>query len=113
MLAKTIQPQLGAKTPTRRKDNDQRDGQPNQPACHQQRFASNAIRAASGKQVCKRLDDAEADDEGQRDTHGCQRKLISSDEWENCALQPQHRPNKSVDDHQQRELPPVGKQSEL
>ncbi len=97
----------------RRDDDDQWHRQGEQPAGHEQLFAADPIGEASGEQVGERLDDAERDDEGGGGTGGCQPELLVGQKWQDSALQPDHRADEGVDEHEQPELPPVGAQAQL
>jgi len=100
-------------SPGRSKDDEERHGQPNQPADHQHPLAPDAITESAREEVGSRFHDAEAHDEGKDRRRGNQAEDTLPEQWHDAALKAHHAANKGIDDDQQRELLPVGTQTKL
>ena len=98
--------------PTGRESDQERDGQGEQPAEHEQPLAAGAVGERAGGEVHQRLGDAEGDDEGEDRRLRAEPEVLLADQRQDAALETDHRANKSVDADQQCELAGVRSQPE-
>jgi hypothetical protein len=103
--------------PARSADDEQRDGQPDEPAGDEpagdeHRLAADTIAEAAREEIRQRLNAAKAHDEGEHRGRRAEAELAFAKQWHHAALKPHHRADKGVDEHEQQELPQVRPQPE-
>ena len=105
-LAAITQPQLGAHMIMNG------TGKPEQPAEDEHPLAAPFVGELAGDEVGERLHHAEADDEGDDQRRRGDAEFFRADQRHDGALDADHAADEGVDQHQQRELPPVGFEAE-
>ena len=105
-LAKTTHPHVG------RPHQQERDGEPDDPAGDEDRFAAVAVRQGAGEEVGRRLDDAEGGDERERGGELGEPELVLGEQRQDGALLADHAADEGVDADEQRELGEVLAQPE-
>ena len=101
-LAAITQPQLGAQMIMNG------TGRPNEPAEDQDPLAAPCVGELPGDEIGEGLDDAEADDEGDDQGRRGDAEFFRADQRHDGALDADHAADEGVDQHEQRELAPVG-----
>ena len=93
--------------PARPPADHERHRQADEPAQHQHVLAAIKVGEMSRDEIGDRLDDAEADDEGDDNGGRCDLELFGADQRNHRPLQPHHAADEGIDEDEQRELLPV------
>jgi hypothetical protein len=112
-----VQPQEDVRdddpAPCRRPDEQQRYGQPNEPARHENRLATKAIGHRAGNQIRAGLRDSEGDEKGENGADTGDTEDVRGQNRQEGSLLADHPADERIDANQQRELAKVRAQPEL